>query len=70
MNTMSAQQAEEEEQKIKAKLEEESRMKELKHNMAKEMVKRKNERIQEEQADLHSTLKRVLAEVQEANLSA
>ena len=34
------------------------------------MVTRKNERIQEEQSDLHSKLKTVLVEVSEANLSA
>jgi len=45
-------------------------MKDIKMQMAKEMVRKKNERIQEEQADLHSVLKRILTEVAEANLSA
>jgi len=51
-------------------MEADSRMKDLKMNMAKEMVKRKAERVQEEQANLHATLKRVLTDVAEANLSA
>jgi len=59
-----------EEQKIQEKMDSENRMKDMKMNMAKEMVRKKGERVAEEQANLHATLKRVLTDVAEANLSA
>jgi hypothetical protein len=55
---------------IEAKAEADSRMKDMKLLMAKELIRKKNERRTQENNDLHSTLKTVLVEVSEANLSA